>query len=391
MSLFSKLFGKKEDNKNEQEIPEISNLKFGSKVQQEKTIHLEQKPVPNKNVNNVPSIHLKGKPDIYGLYPSELVMLSYIEGIKTTETNYPKYLTFTYEIANPLKMIKNLESRELIEKGNSKDTLPNLKLTELKDLASSLGITVKGRKADIIEQLSIVDEKELECYVKERTWKLTEKGQSALKANPYIQYFTNSHPYDVSTVGVNIWSVNEEFVKNTKRPYRDIIFRQLNDEMNKAAITIQTDPNANTFQYCECYRLMGLFIEEEGKSFVNAADLYFQYLYKKINIHAGLKLLKTYNLFMKDKEHQANAIKWFYEDAQLNPYERTELLRLIDELGIEGTAVRYSMITSIKRANDIGIMNEEEAANFIILELSGETDKSRDLAYKLAKNAIKRK
>ena len=27
----------------------------------------------------------------------------------------------------------------------------------------------------------------------------------------------------------------------------------------------------------------------------------------------------------------------------------------------------------------------------VILELSGETDKSRDLAYKLAKNAIKRK
>ena len=336
-------------------------------------------------------MHLRGKMDSYGLYPSELVMLSFIEGIKTTESNFPKYLTDTYEIANPLKMIKNLASRGFIEEGSAKDVLPNLKLTELKELASSLEINVKGKKADIIEQLSVVEEEKLGCVVKERTWKLTEKGQSALKVNPYIQYFTNSHSYDVRTVGVNIWSVNEEFVKNPKRPYRDIIFRQINNEMNKAAIALQREPDSNSFKYCECYRLMGLFIEEEGKSYVNAADLYFQYLYKKINIHAGLKLLQTYNLFIKDKEHQANVIKWFYEDAQLNPYEKTELLRLIDELGIEGTAVRNSMITSFKRANDIGIMNEEEAANFIILELSGETDKSRDLAYKLAKNAIKRK
>lgn len=110
------------------------------------------------------------------------------------ESTFPKYLTDTYEIANPLKMIKNLAYRGFIEEGSAKDVLPNLKLTELKELASSLGINVKGKKADIIEQLSVVDEKKLGCFVKERTWKLSEKGQSALKANPYIQYFTNGHP-----------------------------------------------------------------------------------------------------------------------------------------------------------------------------------------------------
>ena len=34
-------------------------------------------------------------------------------------------------------------------------------------------------------------------------------------------------------------------------------------------------------------------------------------------------------------------------------------------------------------------MSVKEAADFIILELSGDVDKSRDLAYKLAKKAVK--
>ena len=35
-------------------------------------------------------------------------------------------------------------------------------------------------------------------------------------------------------------------------------------------------------------------------------------------------------------------------------------------------------------------MNEQEAADFVLFELNGEVDKSRDLAIKLAKKAIKK-
>jgi hypothetical protein len=35
-------------------------------------------------------------------------------------------------------------------------------------------------------------------------------------------------------------------------------------------------------------------------------------------------------------------------------------------------------------------MTEQEAADFVILELNGEGDKSRDLAEKLAKRAVKK-
>ena len=134
---------------------------------------------------------------------------------------------------------------------------------------------------------------------------------------------------------------------------------------------------------------MGLFIEEEGKLFVNAADLYFQYLFRRINIHAGLQLLKTYKLFNNYGKYQAEAIQRYYNEIQLYPFHKTELLRIIDELNIDGEAARESMITSLKRANDTGIMTEQEDADFVILELNGDGDKSRELAEKLAKKAVK--
>lgn len=372
MGILSALFGKKDKSKGPSVKITTSEVK--------------------REAATIPSFHLKGKPDARGLYPSELVMLAVAEKYRISETQFPGYLTYTYEVANPLKMLKDLQARGFLQIGSPIDVLPSYKLPELKEIAASLGITVKGKKADIISQLSEVAEEVLGQYVKDRSWKLTDIGEEALKANPYIQYFLDRHNYNVTEVGVDIWSVNTEVVKNSKRPYRDIIYRQLNDQMNKASMAFQKDPmsgSANAHQYCECYRIIGLFLEEE-KSYVNAADLYFQYLFKQINIKAGLQLLIRWQLFKDDKKHQADSIAWYYNEIQLYPQQRTEILRLIDELNITGDAVRNSFVTSFNKTGDEGVMSAEEAADFILLELSGDVDKSRDLSDKLAKKAVKK-
>lgn len=346
-----------------------------------------------KEKQSTTMLHLKGKPDANGLFPSELVMLAVAEKFTILETNYPKYLTYTYEIINPLKTLKALQEKGFLEVGSSKESLSNLKLAELKDIATSLGVATSGKKAEIIERLCIVDEEKLSAFVKERMWKLSQKGQGVLKDNAYILYFLDKHSYNVTEVGVDIWTVNEEIVKNPQRPYRDIIYGQLNDAMNKAAIQFQTNPtsgSAVTHQYCECYRIMGLFVEEEGKSFINAADLYFQYLYKRINIHAGLQLLLNYKRFSYDKKFRETFIEQYYEEIQLYPYQKTDILRLLDEINVTGNDVRTALVTSFERTKDSGVMSVNEAADFIIMELSGDVDKSRDLAYKLAKKAVKK-
>ncbi len=222
MSLFSALFGKKKD--------EATTIKSPT-----------PKPT-NVRSESAPSLHLRGKPDSNGLYPAELVMLAVAERFKTTETNFSSYFLQKYEIANPLKILKNLQSRGFLEIGDPVDMLSSFKVAELKEIATNIGVEVKGEKADIISALSSVAPETLANYVKERKWKLTDRGQAVLKQNPYIQYFLDQHTYDIITVGVTIWSVNEDFLKDTKRLYRDIIYRQLNDRMNKAAIAFQRNP-----------------------------------------------------------------------------------------------------------------------------------------------------
>ena len=373
MSIFSVLFGKKKDD-----TPTV-------KPSAPKTANITAEATPN--------LHLRGKADVNGLYPSELVMLAVAERYKTTETNFSDYFMRKYEIINPLKMLKSLQARGFIDVGSPIDMLPSLKVAELKEIAVGVGLEVKGKKADIVSALSNVAPDKIDGFIKERKWKLTERGQVALKQNPYIQYFLDAHEYDITMVGITIWTINEDFIKDTKRPYRDVIYRQLNDRMNEACIAFQKNPmsgTANTHQYCECYRLMGLFIEEEGKSYINASDLYFQYIYKWINIHEGMRLLMSYKLWQNDKAQQKELIERFYDDIKLAPYQRTELLRLIDKLDLNGEALRKALITSFERAKDSGIMTPKETADFIIYELSGEMEKSMDIANKMAKKAVKR-
>ena len=47
------------------------------------------------------------------------------------------------------------------------------------------------------------------------------------------------------------------------------------------------------------------------------------------------------------------------------------------------------LIVSFKRALDTGVVSVKEAADFIILELSGDVNQSRELAHKLAKKAVR--
>ena len=373
MGILSKIFGKKQDSASDHNTTTIT---------------------PNATtIPKAASLHLRGKADGQGLFPSELVMLAVAPRYKVSEKNYPAFLSNTYEIANPIKMLVSLQSRGFITVGKASDVLPSLKLTELKEIAESIGVTAKGKKADIVAQLSQQGEEVIAPYIHDRNWALTESGAAELKANPYIQYFLDRHSYSISEVGIDIWSVNEALVKNPKRPYRDILFRQINDKCNRASLELQRNPGSgsyNSYTYCQCTRLMGLFVEEEGKSYISAADYYFQYLFRRINIHAGLQLLTSYGYSSKNRSAQSECIDRFYDEIQLLPFHRTELGRLIDESGIDDKQIRQSLITSFQRSKDTGIMSEKEAADFVILELSGELDKSRALSDKAAKQAIKK-
>lgn len=349
-------------------------------------------PSSSKNEKAEPILSLRGKPDSFGLYPSELIMLSTVEKYKTTDTVFPKYLTYDFEIINPVKMIKNLKERGFIEEGGPKDGLSNCKLTELKYYANSVDVSSQGSKTAIIKRLSELDVNAISNVVKDRSWKLTDKGRAAIKASPYISFFLDKHAYDVREVGVNIWTVNEDYFVDVRRPYRDIIFRQIEKQMNESFIAYQTAPLSGialTHKYCNCLLKMSLFVEEEKKYDI---ALYFllQHIYSIINIDAATELLVSYHINDYDKKWQEDAICRYYEAIKLYPFQRIPLLRLIDELNMDSDSFKSRMASVFKKADIKGVMTEDEAALFIIYELNGETDKSMEFASGLARTAVKR-
>ncbi len=372
-------------------------MSFFASLFRKKPLDTRQLPIKTAEMHeeskNIPVLHLKGKPDIYGLYPAELIMLSIAERYEVSETDFPRWLIHKFEIYNPVNILKNLQDRMFLEIGNVMDYLPRLKLAELKELAIALNVSDKGKKTEIIERLTSVPEDVLSNVIKKRMWRLTNKGIEAVKANPYIQYFLEKHSYDTTEVGVDIWMINNAVIEAPKMKYRDIIYRQLNLVANEMYIQISTNPESGTampHRYCECYRMMSLFIEEEGRSYVDVLNLYSWYLFKRINIYGGLSLFNRYRLCAKGMDFENTCIENYYNDVQLYPYQKGELFRILGKLNADSDNIRKMMIESFTRTRDVGIMSADEAVDFIILELSGDVDKSRELACKLAKNAIKK-
>ena len=129
---------------------------------------------------------------------------------------------------------------------------------------------------------------------------------------------------------------------------------------------------------------------EAGVQFLYAKALVYKGFSIPFNDNEGMQFLIGYKLWQSDKAHQNELIEHFYENIKLCPYQRTELLRLIDKLNLDGEALSKALITSFERADDSGIMTPKETADFIIYELSGEMEKSMDIANKLAKKAVKK-
>lgn len=339
------------------------------------------------------SFHKKGVADVNGLYPADLIVLALAPTIKTSDKRPTGYVYEKYEISNPGKILTQLHDKGYIVEASSKNSLSFFKVADLKSLANEIGITVKGKKADIIATLQNVDEDILSPHVADRYWVRTENGEAELKANPYIEFFLDKHEYNLEYVNVDIWSVNKEFAKNPKRPYRDIVFKQLNNNMNKFQLEYAKDPKKGTFllqQYCNCLECMGLFVEEE-KSYINASDYYFQYINNKINVYAAADFLYTWQVVFNGKPYDKNMwYEEFWRNAQIQPYEKTAILRLIEERGVEEDGVKEALITSFKRAGDHTAMSEEETAEFVVLHLTGEDDMAHEMAINAAKRMTKR-
>ena len=145
---------------------------------------LNPKPVPKRNMELLEDNLLAG----------DIILLWSINfGTFTTESWFPKYFEYTYGIDAP----KHLKT--LVEKGyalveTSFDSLDHLNSTMKKNILKSKGITglSKMRAADLDQALhDHFSEEELASHFSIRGYKLTPKGEQALKDH---QAIIDRHP-----------------------------------------------------------------------------------------------------------------------------------------------------------------------------------------------------
>ena len=391
MGLFSKLFSKKSSPQPRGTVAQPSTL-----------------PNVRQQTSRPAKLHPKGKPDSEGLYPGDIAMLNLAENLTVGSERFPDSLS-AYGVTYPKKTLENLKSKGLIVVGDAKSALPSMKVRELKDVAKALGAKQSGKKADIIEAISNADDGRLEGLVSARMWRLTELGSAAVARNAYVGFMMDDHSYDTSFV--DFWRMSEACLSQPQR-YRDVFYRQLDEKKNSLSMEIVSTTaslakargiSANAIQkknglfyttgeYCECLRTMALFIEEEGTSYINASDLYFQYLFERINVHAGLGMASDARLIYgndrMDRKQLNTYLSGFYRDCRIFEPAMKETMRIKEEAGISDDDFRNALVRSFKRAEHSGFMTVDEAADFVILELSGENQRAEALCRRVGKKDL---
>lgn len=378
MGLFSKIFPKKEAAK-----PQV--IVSSKPTTQSTASQVSKRSQPAK-------LHPKGKPDAEGLYPGDIAMLNVVETLKVGSEKFPALLD-KYGVTNPAKTLNGLNEKGYIAVGDAKSALNGMKVGELKEVANTLGVKQSGKKNDIITAISEVDESAIAAIVTDRMWTLTDSGREAIKRNAYVGFFMESKKYDLL---IDFWKVSEICIDHPKMKYRDVVYHQIDDAKNEASVALMTDPTKSSYasyQFCECLRAMALFIEEEGSSYINAADLYFQYLFECINVRGGMRLVNRAKFFQTKGKLDSKGFGYVYDEfcdnCCLAPYEIEETMRLKEEAGISDDAFRDALIRSFERAEHSGFVSTGDAADFIILELSGEDEKARNILSQVAKQTIR--
>ena len=195
------------------------------------------------------------EPQCNGLYPHEILMLSYAPKYIIGEKSFQGFWWNSYGVKNPESVLESLRSRGFLEVGTVIATINNLKGTELKDLLKSHNLKSSGAKADLVNRaITEIPTGELESLYPTRYYILTDIGQESLNKEPCVLYI-HQNPVD----GLDIFSLSKLVHTQPYMPYRDKIWGHLNN------ISMQYISHGDYGLYRNCRLRMATFLEEEGK------------------------------------------------------------------------------------------------------------------------------
>lgn len=169
-------------------------------------------------------------PSLNGLYPAEILLLSYCAKgtYPKPKSGYPGLWWFEYGIRDVGHTLESLEKRGFVEWAPKSAKLKNLKVDELKSILQAAALPTKGKKADLVARV-IENIPESRIAIPDYTpkYRLTSLGESELEDNGYVPYM---HTHKRKTTEddrfgetFNVWSVNREFQDGDARNWRSVV------------------------------------------------------------------------------------------------------------------------------------------------------------------------
>ncbi|MDD4781270.1 MAG: SAP domain-containing protein [Tissierellia bacterium] len=190
-----------------------------------------------------------------GLYPHEILLLSYAPKYYVEGNSYPGFWWYQYGIKDVDKSLKSLLERGFLKVGSLKSAIEKETAVALKDLLKANNLKVSGKKAELVQRLlDEVPEEKLNAVFTKYTYELTGHGKEVLKKHEYIPYI---HRHGIEDL--DIFTLSVKMQEQPSYSYRDVIWGHLNE---RSMVHIK---NGDFGLYRNCRFSMSEFVKEEGK------------------------------------------------------------------------------------------------------------------------------
>ncbi|SFC10167.1 hypothetical protein SAMN04488102_10346 [Alkalibacterium subtropicum] len=305
-------------------------------------------------------------PNEAGLYPHEVLLLSYAPTYYIDQKSYPTFWWSRYGVKNIDKLLKSLKKQGFLKVGSIESAISNETTENLEEVLYAKDLKVFGGKSDHVQRLmEELSAAQLDSLFPRRTYELTDLGKKVLAANGHIPYIHHH-----SILHLDIWSLDEKVKDNPGYAYRDIIWEYMNKK------SLKYYKHSEFGKYRNCRFKMAEFLEEEGKD-----DSAFIYLAEVIRID----LSGVSNGFSMDYLETYAAAYFPYTKSRATVASHiTEKIKAYQlKNALTDDALRTKLITPMNRLQlPFSIFTTEEAADIVVKEIRGEREGLKRLYHK---------
>lgn len=313
------------------------------------------------------------KPNEAGLYPHEILLLSYAPTYYLGKNSFPKFWWYKYGIKDVDKWLKSLKKRGFLKTGSIESTIRNETTDDLKEVLSANKLKVTGSKAELVKRLlEEVPEEKLNNLFRDRTYELTELGEEVLSAEEHIPYI-----HRLNIVDLDIWSLNEKVKENPRYYFKDIIW----ENMNKKSLKYYK--HSDFVMYRNCRLSMAEFLEDEGKD-----DTALMYLAEVVR----LDLSGLFDGFsMGDLEDYADSYFPYGKSTATIASGVTEKInKYQEEKDMSDDELKDMLIELMNHLQlPFSLFTVEESADIVIMEIHGEREELKEI-YQLIKERFEK-